>query len=134
MSAPHDFAKTVLLVCAAGSGLVIATPAVAKERPVVVQADPDLRTERVSFADLDLASARGAKRLHYRVGKAVKDVCLFDNNRAKLQPTDYYSCADQSWSEARPQIAAVISRAQQLAMSGQPALAATAITVSAGRR
>lgn len=135
MSAPRDFAK-IFAIALAGSGfLLTAQSALAQDRPVVVYADPpaDVRSELVSFADLDLATAKGAKRLHYRVGKAVKNVCLFDTNRGKLQPIDYHACATGAWDDARPQLALAIDRARQLALGGQPATMATAITVSAGR-
>ena len=46
-------------------------PALAK--PIVVY--PDLRTERVSYADLNLASAEGRARLEQRIRGAADRVC-----------------------------------------------------------
>lgn len=135
MSAAHDLTKAVLVVCATGLGLSAAAPAVAKEGPVIVygEARENVRTRIVSFADLDLASAAGAKSLHYRVGRAVKKVCLFDDGGPKLQPSDYHDCADGAWEGARPQMAQALARAQSLAASGAATVATAAITVSAGR-
>ena len=131
MSAFHDFAKTAALVGSMAAGLLAAQAASAKEKPVFVYGDPtSIRTERVSFADLDLTARSDARRLHLKVAGAVKRVCLFDDNRAKLQPSDYYSCADGAWDRARPQIDRALSNA--VAMNGAGARTAVAvITVSA---
>jgi len=129
MSATRDFTKTIVLV-AAGAGLAT-SPLLAQERPVVVYGEPEAtRTVRISIADLDLASLAGANRLQARVGGAVKRVCLFESS-IRLQPSDYYGCASAAWEDARPQIARVVARSQALAMSRQPAVAASAITISA---
>lgn len=113
------------------SALIVVQPAAAQERTVFVQGESEAtRVERVKFADLDLASRAGAKRLESRVGGAVKRVCLFDPE-TRLQPSDYSECAGKSWDNAKPQIAQAIARAQALALSGRPATSAMTIAVSA---
>ena len=114
-------------------------PAVAaaaqQQQPVVVRAQPideNLRTEHVSYADLDLVSAKGAKTLHYRVARAVRNVCLFDRGTIGLQSGDYYNCADGAWDRARPQIASAVDRAREIAMTGKSSIAAGSIVIDVG--
>ena len=106
-------------------------PAAAQDRPVFVYGEPEsTRTEHVQFADIDLATSSGARKLQARVGGAVKRVCLFEPE-IRLQPSDYQACASDSLAKAEPQVARAIARAQALALSGQPAAIGTAILVSA---
>ena len=106
-------------------------PAAAQDRPVFVYGESEsTRTEHVKFADIDLATSAGAKKLQARVGGAVKRVCLFEPE-IRLQPSDYSACATDSRARAQPQIERAIARAQALALSGQPATASAAILVSA---
>lgn len=110
--------------------ILAASPAAAQE-PVVVYGETEgTRIERVKFADLDLSTKAGAKKLNARVGGAVRNVCLFDPE-IRLQPSDYGECANESWHRAKPQIAQAIARSQALAASGQPANIAVTIAVSA---
>lgn len=113
------------------SAVIVIQPAAAQERPVVVEGESEAaRVAHVKFADLDLATRAGARRLESRVGGAVKRVCLFDPE-VRLQPSDYSECANDSWDRARPQIAQAIARSQALAANGQPATVAATIAVSA---
>lgn len=68
-----------------------------------------LPTERVAFADLDLASASGQARLQHRVGGAIERVCDIDLGRDGLQDRGYYSCAGNAWDTAAPQIAEAVA-------------------------
>ena len=116
------------------ASLLIATAASAagQEKPVVVYAGPqeNTRTEHVSYADLDLSQGKDEKKLNLRVAGAVKRVCLFEHARNGLQDSGYYSCADDAWDQARPQIAQAVDRATQLAMTGTTTIAATAISIN----
>lgn len=124
MSALYDFTKTAALVASTATSLIMAQVAIAKEAPVVIRGDPaSIRSERVSYAGLDLATDRDARKLRLKVASAVKRVCLFDTSRAKLQAYDYYACADGAWDVARPQL--------ERAMAGGSSLASRSITVSA---
>ncbi|HEX6219406.1 MAG TPA: UrcA family protein [Sphingomicrobium sp.] len=119
------------------ASLLIATAAFAagqQDGPVVVYAEPleNVRTERVSYADLDLSQARHERRLNLRVAGAVKRVCLFEDRRA-LQTVGYNMCADEAWEGARPQIAQAVARARDIAFSGKSSIAATAITLGVSR-
>ena len=123
---------TILLSAVAASFLVVSTTAYAEERAVVIHAQPDnVRTEHVALGGIDLTSAAGQKRLNFRVAGAVERVCLYDLGRDGLQDRGYYTCADNAWDGASPQIASAVARAQEIAMTGSSSIAATAITVSA---
>ena len=118
------------------ASLLIATAAFAasQERPVVVYAEPQegLRSERVSYADLDLSQREHERKLGLRVAGAVKRVCLYED-RSGLQDLGYYRCADDAWGDARPQIAQAVARAKEIALTGRSSIAATAITISVGQ-
>jgi UrcA family protein len=119
--------KTVPVVAALISGLAtiaIAVPALAQEPPVVVYGESSgVKTERVVFADLQLASLSDQTRLHHRVGGAIERVCDIDLGRDGLQDRGYYACADAAWGAAAPQIAEAIA-------TGKTSLAGAAIVVS----
>lgn len=116
------------------ASLLISSAALAADqgKPVVVKGEPleNTRSEHVSYADLDLSQRKDEKKLNFRVAGAVKRVCLFENSRNGLQDNGYYSCADDAWGQARPQIARAVDRARQLAMTGKTSIAATAISIN----
>ena len=116
------------------ASLLISSAALAADqgKPVVVKGEPleNTRSEHVSYADLDLSQRKDEKKLNFRVAGAVKRVCLFENSRNGLQDNGYYSCADDAWGQARPQIARAVDRAKQLAMTGKTSIAATAISIN----
>lgn len=76
------FEKSVRSFAAVGAiavvvtSITVSTPALAKERPVVVAANPEVVTRRVTYADLNLASLPGEAALNRRVGSAVKSLCI----------------------------------------------------------
>lgn len=111
---------------------VTAATAAQPERPVVVYAEPqeNVRTERVSYADLDLVTSSGERTLFRRVSGAVRRVCLYQNSKPGLQAGGYYRCADGAWDGANPQIAQAVARAKEIAMTGKSSIAATAITIT----
>ena len=121
---------TAAVLSGVTASLLVASPAsAAQERQVVVYGEPEnVRTERVTYADLDLANRRDQRKLNLRITGAVKRVCLFEN-RSGLQDFGYYNCADGAWDGARPQIAQAVQRATEIAMTGQSSIAATAIAI-----
>lgn len=125
--------KLAVIISALVASVAVLPSAVsAQERPVLVNADPvDTRSERVSFAALDLSQPRDQKRLNHRVGGAIERVCLRDIGRDGLQDRSYDRCAAGAWDNATPQIASAIAMSRQLALSGGPPYVATAILVSA---
>lgn len=101
---------TVIAALLSGMTLCYASPAAAQEPPVVVYGEAiNAQTERVQFADLNLASARDQSRLHNRVGGAIERVCGIDLGRDGLQDRGFYSCSNAAWGSAAPQIAEAIA-------------------------
>lgn len=133
MLTQSNLGKILLVASALGAGLGSMPALAAQNDPVVVYGEqaPNTRTERVKYADLDLAKVKGAKQLTFRVGKAVKRVCGFYDIRSGLIDREYRNCADGAWANAKPQMALAIERAQQLALNGTSSLAAASITVAA---
>lgn len=124
--------RAVAVVLAGMAALAPLETAAAQNRELFVYGEPEYtRTEHVKFADLDLATSAGARKLASRVDGAVKEVCRFEPE-IRLQPSDYHACATDSWANAQPQIDRAVARAQELALSGRPAAIAATITV-AGR-
>lgn len=66
----------LMAICAASilGGTAVAQP------PIVVSTDP-LPMERVSYADLNLASASGKTTLQHRIRSAAENVCYVTNDR-----------------------------------------------------
>ena len=121
-----------LFVSTIGSGLAVAvlagtaTEASARDVKIVAQRQSDIQTERVSYADLDLTSARGVRKLNARVGGAVSRVCFaFDYVDASIQG----HCRDHAWSGAKPQIELATRRAHELATTGFSSIAPVAIRI-----
>jgi UrcA family protein len=113
--------------------LLAAGPAFAGQgQPVVVYGEQpaNVRTERVSYADLNLATAEHQKILNNRVSSAVKHVCLYRESVGRMFESSYDYCADGAWDVANPQIAQAIARAHEIALNGKSSIAAAAITIS----
>ena len=118
----------------------VVTPAQARPAQVVVTAQraSELPTRRVSYRDLNLASATDQATLQSRVGFAVKQVCGERAQHAEktlASFTRYSACRGFAWNGARPQVAAAVdrARARALALNGNGAVAvgSLAITISA---
>lgn len=130
MSTHLHSSKSATIIAA--MALLVPSSASAQQDPLFVYGEQSaVRTELVSFARLALAKKSDQKRLQRQVGAAVERVCLRDIGRDGLQDRDYYACEDKAWEAATPQIAAAVSRASNLALSGSAPIAATAIRVSA---
>ncbi len=127
--------KTAAVLSGVTASLFVASAAwAAQENPVVVYGESEnVRTEHVSYADLDLARNKDQKKLNLRVTGAVKRVCLFEN-RSGLQDNGYYHCAGDAWDQATPQIAQAVQRAREIAMTGRSSIAATAIAINLSSR
>jgi len=124
---------TVAVLSGVTASLTIASSAAAQEKPVVVYAGPEanVRSERVSYADLNLAERGDEQKLRLRVASAVQRVCLFENSRPGLQDGGYYRCADDARSDANAQIAQAVTRAREIALNGYSAIPAAAIRIAA---
>jgi UrcA family protein len=128
-----------LAMCAATLVAAVAIGAAAspvRARPphtIVVVAHPEeLVTRRISYADLNLASAPGERTLNRRVGYAVSSLC---NEAVGGDSTSfvYRDCDSGAWRGARPQISVAVERAREIASTGSSLIAATAITIALPR-
>lgn len=114
--------RGVLALSALAIALVTGTTqGVAQDRPVVVYGHPEAsNTERVPYGDLDLQARADRKTLFGRVGRAVRNVCNFDQVGIA---SDYRQCSAGAWSGARPQIDEAMAKSSQLALQGESARA-----------
>jgi UrcA family protein len=126
MSASCSIATAAALALSAAPS----SPASAKEVTVLRQLpDEDQLTQRVSYADLDLASASDVQRLTFRVRGAVSRVCAPLDQRGTF--AKHSDCTTYAWHGARPQMDRAIARAQQIASTGTSAIAPVAILIAA---
>jgi UrcA family protein len=119
------------LIAAVAIGAAASPVGARPQHAVVVVAHPeDLVTRRISYADLNLASAPGERTLTRRVGYAVTSLC----NEAvggEYTSFDYKDCESGAWRGARPQISLAVQRAREVAATGSSLIVATAITIAA---
>lgn len=124
--------KTAAVLSGVTASLLLAAPAAAQQRPVVVYGEQrQLNSERVPYGDLDLSASADRKLLYARVGNAVRNVCDF---AAAPILGDYRACSAAAWKDARPKIAEVLGRAGQIALTGASATSAAAQTISVRSR
>jgi UrcA family protein len=110
-----------------GAGL-----ALAKDTTVLGPSNYERLTQRVSYADLNLVSADGRKRLETRVSYAVDLVC--PSGSSLMEFLDARLCTKNAWAGARPQMERAVSRAIELASTGTTAIAPVAIAIIAPPR
>lgn len=132
----------ILAMCAATAcaatalttgGLLLAPNASARQRPIVVTAPTDIVVRHVSYADLNLASERGAKVLNRRVDGAIDSLCIEavgPDTYSLATTTANMACTAGAWKGARPQIARAVERARQIAATGSSTIAASAIVIT----
>lgn len=111
-----------------------ATSGIAAARDVTVVAAPPegSLSERVSYADLDLATRAGLETLSTRVDGAVYRVCAPLDQRSTF--SEHASCRSFAWNGARPQMDRAAARAQQIATVGTSSIAPVAILIAAPAR
>lgn len=128
--------KCASISLAAGMALALtfgaADAATVKDVTVVATPPEDALSERVSYADLNLASDMDVRRLNFRVGAAVNRVCLPLDQRSTY--AQHNSCRSFARNGAKPQVERAIARARQLAATGTTAIAPVAILIAAPQR
>jgi len=90
--------------------IAIAAAIAAAAAPAVAQDLEGPRSERVSFADLDLAQAAGRATLEHRVARAVNRLCRMPYAGDIHAMTQHRACRKEAWSSGRQELAAVYSR------------------------
>lgn len=105
-----DLFKTLLIITAASA---FSSPAMASGYLTIVDNGGGSRTARISFADLDLASAVGQRELDRRVSAGIRKVCRASGELWAVTQ----ACRRDAQTQAKPQQFAAVQRAQtQLAM------------------
>ena len=115
-----------------GGSFAIVTSSVEAKSPVVVVANPDIVTRRISYTDLNLTSSPGEVALNRRVGRAIKGLCLeaTGGDNQGFEPKFWsHKCRTSAWNQARPQIASAVQRSRDIALTGTSPIAAVAITI-----
>src|SRR4029078_7456683 len=108
--ATHAVATAAALAVTAVASVPVFAKEVTVRRHVLGE---DQLTEVVSYADLNLASADGVKRLTSRVGGAVRHGCSQLDGRDTI--SSYGACKSYAWNGAQPQMDLAIERAHQIA-------------------
>ena len=90
--------RTATFIAAALAAAVSAGPAMAGEP-----------AERVSYRDLNLASAEGQAELQQRLDAAARRVCRFDSEGRLSSPADENACFRQTRQTVSVQFAQVVS-------------------------
>jgi len=114
--------------------LTLGMSGTASAKDVTVRAAPPegALSERVRYADLDLASSLGVEALSTRVGGAVTRVCSPLDQRSTF--SEHGACKSFAWNGARPQMERAIARARELASTGTTAIAPVAILIAVPQR
>jgi UrcA family protein len=94
----------VTVICVGLAALIGGTALAAQSISVVRQ---PVRVERVSFADLNLATVDGRHALEGRIGAAAHDVCERDGERAVEALVSAHSCYTTAVAKARSQANAI---------------------------
>ena len=126
--ASASISASVALVLTASSG----GAAAARDVTVVAQPPADVLSERVSYADLDLATRTGVQVFNARVGGAVYRVCAPLDQRSTF--SEHANCRSFAWNGAKPQMDRAVARAEQIAAVGTSSIAPVAILIAAPQR
>lgn len=91
----------------------------------------DARNQRiVPYADLNLATATGEKKLMSRIRFAVRDLCVEGTNYSPIDAADLRNCKSDAWASARPQLDRVLAEARSVAAITSGSRAAMTISLS----
>ena len=122
-------ASASMVIIGGAASAALAEPAT----PITVlgerQSD-DVRTVRVSYADLNLAAPRDERVLLSRVGSAARNVC-HSGTMGSFTDLGFAPCVSGAAYGARPQIALAVRRAQEIATTGTSSIPLIAIAIVA---
>lgn len=92
--------RHVSLVFAAAAGALLAA------QPAIAQ------SQAVTYADLDLSTPQGQKKLEQRIDRAAKEVCGINapTTATRLPPPEAYQCVKQAKQQIQQKLAAVTDR------------------------
>ena len=108
------------------AGLVL-SPAIGAEQPQqdrLVVTSERLPTRIVQTIDLNLAAAEGRERLQWRIKGAVRSLCGVTRRAPLAIEQDQRACRSFAFASAKPQVEAVVARAQYAGRSTAPIVVA----------
>ena len=121
--------KHQMAVACAVAAASFSVPALAQSTVEVEGHRIDPENQRiVPYADLNLATVYGEKKLMSRIRFAVRDLCVEGINYSPIDAADVRLCRSQAWSSARPQLDRALAEARSVA--GIPSGSRTAMTIS----
>lgn len=128
----YDHLRTMCVLTGATAAILggAAPAALAQQRDTTIigeRAIEEVRSVSVSYRDLDLATARGERMLHYRVKGAMHQVCEPDADRNTYRP--YFKCLKFAHNGVLPQIDLAVRRAREIASTGTTSIPLVAIGV-----
>ena len=97
---------TVLLAGASTASLAAETDAMNANPVISTQFAPATRAVRVSYRDLDLASAAGKRELHGRISAAARKVCAVEDIRILGEVAAGAACQNEVVSHALAEVRA----------------------------
>lgn len=130
MTAEH---MKIMVRLAAATGALLAaglvlSPAMGAEKPkqerVVVTGEP-LPTRVVQTGDLNLLAPEGRERLEWRINGAVRSLCGEPRRAPLAIEMDRRACSSFAFASARPQVDALIARAQYAGRTSTPIVVAS---------
>lgn len=77
--------------------------------------NPEPRTASVSYADINIGTAKGQKILGQRIEKAVRQVCRTTNldTGTRIMNSDALNCLAKARADAKRQVAALMTNEQR---------------------
>jgi UrcA family protein len=125
--------KHLMAVACAVAAASFSVPALSQS-PVEVEGHRiDPKNQRiVPYADLNLATATGEKKLMSRIRFAVRDLCVDGINYSPIDAADLRMCKSEAWASARPQLDRLLAEASSVVAI--PSGSRTAMTISISGR
>lgn len=121
--------KHPMAVVSAVAAASFSVPAVSQSPVEVEGRRIDPANQRiVQYADLNLATSEGEKKLMSRIRFAVSDLCVEGINYSPTDADDVRLCKSQAWGSARPELDRLFAEARSVA--GIHSGSRTAITIS----
>lgn len=126
--------KHQMAVACAVAAASFSVPALGQSTVEVEGHRIDPRNQRiVPYADLNLATANGERKLMSRIRFAVRDLCVEGINYSPIDAGDVRFCKSAAWASARPQLDRLFAEARSVAgfpSESRTAGSRTAMTIS----
>ncbi len=105
MTSPHTNNKSRIVKITTAALLPIAAFA---SQPALAVENVDTKQIKVNYQDLNLASAKGQKRLSYRIKAAVEKACDIRSTRSIVERQNMTACKTKAIKSAYRQVASLM--------------------------